>query len=430
MAYAGHQYGFPAVLGDGRALLVGEWEDPKGLLTEIHLKGSGPTAYARGGDGRATLRSVWREYLVSESLHALGIPVSRSLWALESSDRVWRDYPRRGGLLVRTAPHHGRIGHLEWGLQSLSPAAYRTYVAYMLQCTCSIWNGDPLPSLKGVAFSQDLVHAFLQNWSEKMADLLARWSGLGFVHGVLNTDNISLLAITLDLGPCAFLNQFQPSRSFSSIDHGGRYAFGQQASVMQWNLGILLSCLMPLLIESDRDTERVMDWARQFMRDFELRCQANLRQVHLAKLGLNPQKLTYSEFARQGLEDWLTFLEQKGLDYNHAYLNLERIAQSQPGPEAWLGFTPSLGWAAAWWEQWNVDSRSSLQQMQAMNASMIPRNHRVEEALDAWEFRDDSGPFDRLLRSLQKPYDRTDEQKILNQPPSQGDADYRTFCGT
>jgi len=454
MAYAGHQYGYFTMLGDGRALLLGEWQNDLGICYDVHLKGSGPTPFARGGDGYATLHAMLREFIITEALHALGVPTTRSLMVLETPYKVWREMDQRGGLLLRTAPHHVRIGTLEYANRALSPEDYARYAMVILNRSIGLWNGanalEQGRSLYGVGdFDPEAVRCYFEEWSRRQAELLAHWMRVGFAHGVLNTDNISLMGMTLDLGPCAFVNTYDLKRSFSSIDQYGRYAWGRQSEIMEWNAGVLLSCLLPLL-DSDHNERRAVLIAQDLLQQYRFCVEQALKRMQWMKLGLDPQRFSNHEEACSLVSDWQVWLEESRPDYALSYLNLEVILQeamqfdskSYPVQGGLLESSsrhisvdlPSRDWVARWinFLEGAGDGAclSSLAQMQSQNPSMIPRNHLVEDALDQKVLHDRDAGWDELLKAIREPYQRSELQRRLNQPPPLGDAGYCTFCGT
>lgn len=454
MAYAGHQYGHFTMLGDGRAQLLGEWQNDLGICYDVHLKGSGPTPFARGGDGYATLHAMLREFIITEALHALGVPTTRSLMVLETPHKVWREMDQRGGMLFRTAPHHVRIGTLEYAIRAFSPEDYARYAMAILNRSLEHWNGakafEQGHSLYGNGgFDPETVRCYFEEWSRRQAELLAHWMRVGFAHGVLNTDNISLVGMTLDLGPCAFVNTYDLNRSFSSIDQNARYAWGRQSEIMEWNAGVLLSCLLPLL-DGDCNEGRAMGIAQDLLQQYRSQVEHALKRMHWMKLGLDPQRYSSHEEACSLVSDWQVWLKESRPDYGLAYLNLEEILQqamqldsgtsSNQGQDMESSMRqrsvdlPPKGWVARWIrflkEAGDGACLSSLAMMQNQNPAMIPRNHLVEHALDQKVLHDRDAGWDELLKAIREPYQRSELQRRLNQPPPLGDAGYCTFCGT
>ena len=441
MAYAGHQYGHFTMLGDGRALLVGEWQNASNQSYDVHLKGSGPTPFARRGDGHATLHSMLREFLISEALHGLGVPTTRSLMVLETPTKVWRNTDQRGGLLVRVAPHHLRVGTLEYAIRALEPAEYARYAGAVLQRTTQWWAKEGALGREHSLYTPgpleaEAVGAFFEEWSSRQAALLADWMRVGFVHGVLNTDNISLLGITMDLGPCAFVNAYDLNRSFSSIDAQGRYAFGNQGKVMEWNASVLLSCLLPLL-DPEGNTTRAMQVARDLLEAFSTKCQEAQQQMIARKLGFDPINVRSNKRLLGLVEAWQSWMAATQPDYALAYLDLETLlAPSMDGaPMALHGpkKLPSDSWLSAWLNavgEAEGGPLAALQRMQENNPAVLPRNHLVEQALDEWVLSGRTELWDEIRLAFRRPYQRLERHRSLNQPPKEGDAGYTTFCGT
>lgn len=441
MAYAGHQYGHFTMLGDGRALLVGEWQNASNQSYDVHLKGSGPTPFARRGDGHATLHSMLREFLISEALHGLGVPTTRSLMVLETPTKVWRNTDQRGGLLVRVAPHHLRVGTLEYAIRALEPTEYARYAGAVLQRTTQGWAKESALGREQSLYTPgpleaEAVGAFFEEWSSRQAALLADWMRVGFVHGVLNTDNISLLGITMDLGPCAFVNAYDLNRSFSSIDAQGRYAFGNQGKVMEWNASVLLSCLLPLL-DPEGNTTRAMQVARDLLEAFSTKCQEAQQQMMARKLGFDPINVRSNKRLLGLVEAWQSWMAATQPDYALAYLDLETLlAPSMDGaPMPPLGpkKLPSDSWLSAWLNavgEAEGGPLAALQRMQENNPAVLPRNHLVEQALDEWVLSGRTELWDEIRLAFRRPYQRLERHRSLNQPPKEGDAGYTTFCGT
>lgn len=453
MAYAGHQYGHFTMLGDGRALLVGEWQNASNQCYDIHLKGSGPTPFARRGDGQATLRSMLREFLISEALHGLGVPTTRSLMVLETPHKVWRDYDQRGGVLVRVAPHHVRIGTMEYAIRALNPHDYALYAGAVLQRTTQYWAKEPslgreMSLYTPSSWRPEAVVAFFEEWSLRQAELLAHWMRIGFVHGVLNTDNISLLGVTMDLGPCAFVNAYDLNRSFSSIDTQGRYAWGHQVEVMEWNASVLLSCLLPLLAD-DGNTTNAMPVARGLLDRFRAQCQEAQTRMHFRKLGLDPDSSKGNGQVLELVKEWQSWLSATQPDYTGVYLDLEKVLESlmeasnqgQAGRPALMELQSGMNstidlpqpWLSGWLNAvWNSigGGEVALQRMRCSNPAIVPRNHLVEEALDQRVLHNRTGLWDDLVQAFREPYRRLPSEALFTQPPIDGDAGYQTFCGT
>ena len=398
MAYSGHQFGhFNPNLGDGRAHLLGEIETPDGLI-DLALKGSGQTPYSRAGDGRATLGPMLREVLISEHLHALGIPSTRALAVVTTGQAVARQFgPEPGAILARTAASHIRIGSFE----HLAARGQLDELQQLFDYTCA-------RHYPGISHPMELLQAVCT----RQAKLIAQWMSVGFIHGVMNTDNMTLSGESIDFGPCAFMDAYDPKQVFSSIDRGGRYAYQNQPSIAQWNLTRLAECLVALEPESQRDT--IIEQAKNLLANFMVNYRAEFEGLMAAKLGLSPLSASI-------LEDWLNLLEQQGVDWTqaHAYL---------PDAERWLALFKEPGPAQQWRTTWLAMS-PDLASMARINPWIVARNHQVEGALQAAQ-EGDLAPFERALSALQTPFQ---PPRNFNDwgPGSPGfAAGFRTYCGT
>ncbi|MCS6901103.1 MAG: YdiU family protein [Myxococcales bacterium] len=417
LAYAGHQFGgFVPRLGDGRALLLGEVIGKDGKRRDVQLKGSGPTPFSRGGDGRAALGPVLREFLVSEAMHTLGVPTTRALAAVLTGELVYREQPLPGAVLTRVAASHLRIGTVEYFAYQRDREALALLVEHALARHYPERVGAEEPAL-----------ALLDGVMEAQAALVARWLGLGFVHGVMNTDNCSLSGETLDYGPCAFLDAYDPGRTFSSIDHYGRYAFGNQPRILLWNLARLAEALLPLLDGDDKSKIGTLE-ARleRFPSLFEQAYGAVLRE----KLGLLQEQPGDLDLARALLDQ----MARDRVDYTLAFRRLTRLAESQEDTLSELFSNQELihTWLTSWRQRLAAEPTSAEERSQRMrraNPAYIPRNHRVEEALAA-AAQGDLAPFERLRSVLAHPWDDHPEHVELALPPGEEQWRYRTFCGT
>ena len=423
LAYAGHQFGsFVRQLGDGRAVLLGELVAPDGARRDLQLKGAGRTPFSRGGDGRAALGPVLREYLVSEAMAALGVPTTRALAAVATGELVHRDEALPGAVLARVAASHLRVGTFEYFAAREDREALQSLTKYALERHYP--GARPSDEAGGEAL------ALLEGVIEAQAELVARWMGVGFVHGVMNTDNTSIAGETIDYGPCAFLDTYSPARTYSSIDRGGRYAFGNQPRIALWNLTRLAEALLPLLAADESDAVRLAEGA---LEAYVPRFEAAYGEVLRAKLGLT----------RRGADDRLLardLLERMAAGHvDHTRL-FRRLCESARTPEAdaevaALFDDPGafLSWAEDWRrrvadEPGTADARADA--MRRVNPAFIPRNHRVEEALAA-AHEGDLGPFDALHAALARPFDEQPESAHLAAPPdAEFQEHYRTFCGT
>ncbi len=396
-AYAGHQYGHFTMLGDGRALILGEQESPKGELYDLQLKGSGPTPYSRSGDGRAALGPMLREYLMGEAMHALGIPTTRGLAVVETGQAVLRDGELPGAVLSRVASSHLRVGTFEFADATQQPQVLQELTDYAI--------ARHYPE---AATQQNPPAAFLEAVLEGQAKLVAQWMSVGFVHGVMNTDNVSISGETLDYGPCAFLDTYRADQVFSSIDRRGRYAYANQPGIARWNLIRLAESLIPVL---HTDQEAALTLARGLIESFADRYEGHYLSLMAAKLGILPEQAT-----RQLVDGLLGWMEETGADYTVTF----RVMTEGKTP---LGL-----------ETWCQDWRSRLpdfEMMAASNPRVIPRNHRVEEALAA-AVTGNYAPFHNLLAVLKTPFELKSGQEAYADPPKPEDlaVPYRTFCGT
>jgi uncharacterized protein YdiU (UPF0061 family) len=432
-AYAGHQYGHGTMLGDGRAILVGEQRTPTGALVDIHLKGAGQTPFSRRGDGRAALGPMLREFLVSESMHALGIPTTRSLAVATTGEMIPRDGLQRGAVLVRTASSHLRVGTFEYaaalGDRGLLEGLTRHAIARHDADLAAELATEP-------AIEPDLVARFLSRVVGRQAELLARWQSVGFVHGVMNTDNMTISGETIDYGPCAFMDAYDPNTVFSSIDRFGRYRYGQQPGIAHWNLARLAESLLPLL---DADAPRAIDRANEILAAFPERYERAWRAAFRAKLGLTAEEAECAGEAGGAddaalIRDMLAAMHAGTLDFTNTFRALTEGRAAASGlPPAWIE-----RWRARLLRESSAEMRTrvgdeltstAVEIMRAANPAIIPRNHRVEEALDAAEMGD-LAPFEALVSALRRPFNPGAEDTRFREPAPVGSERYQTFCGT
>ena len=454
-AYAGHQFGgFSAQLGDGRALLLGELIDRHGQRRDLAFKGSGRTPFSRGGDGRAAVGPMLREALIGEAMHALGIPTTRALAVVATGAEVLRENgPLPGAVLTRVAASHIRVGTFQFFAARGDTARVRQLAEYTIARHDADLVGQPGRFL-----------ALLERVAERQARLIAQWMNVGFIHGVMNTDNMTISGETIDYGPCAFVEAYDPAAVFSSIDSRGRYAFGNQPGMARWNLARLAETLLPLLVEDGADSEAALAGATQAIDDFPARYARHLLAGQRPKLGL--QRLAAEDTADDTpdtalAEDWLAMLHAGQVDFTLAW---HRLADAAAGDDAPLRalFADASG-PGAWLERWRErcageDAAASpagvaaaaaagstgsapaagaraaaarAERMRRVNPWVIPRNHRVEEALAAASNDGDLGPFDRLLAALRRPFEETaDNARYAEPAAAELTAGYRTFCGT
>lgn len=413
-AYAGHQFGNFTNLGDGRAILLGEQLAPDDHRYDIQLKGSGPTPYSRRGDGRAALGPMLREYIISEAMHGLGIPTTRSLAVVTTGEQVVRDEVLPGAVLTRVAASHLRVGTFEYVAALRNRALLEELVEYTLRRHYPALAATTTPALT-------LLDAVI----ERQAALVARWLCVGFVHGVMNTDNMTLSGETIDYGPCAFIDRYDPAAVFSSIDRRGRYAFANQPAIAQWNLARLAESLLPLL-HAEQSEGVVL--AEQSLDRFPDLFERNYLQGMRGKLGLLTDEADDLGLAAELLD----LMKVDNADFTNSFVMLTRLAAGEFVNER---LTAAPQWSS-WYEKWrnrlNRQPQSPVEVAASMgkhNPVVIARNHRVEEALLAAHGGDLDVMY-RLLEVLAQPYAATAANEPYRAAPPPGGAPYRTFCGT
>lgn len=421
MAYAGHQFGgWVPQLGDGRAILLGEVVGSDGVRRDIQLKGSGPTPYSRMGDGRAALGPVLREYIVSEAMAALGIATTRSLAVVTTGEAVFRERALPGGILTRVARSHIRVGTFQFF------AARRDDEALRLLANHVIDRHYP-----EALDHKNPYRALLDGIVGRQAELIASWMSIGFIHGVMNTDNMSVAGDTIDYGPCAFMDGYDPATVFSSIDHTGRYAYGNQPGIAHWNLACLAQCLLPLI---DPAEDKAMAIAQEVINSFPDRYRAAFEVRLLAKLGLESARQGDGDLA-QTLQDEMT---RGGADFTLTFRRLSDLTRAAGDGDGALRalFADSAGidaWLAQWRARLAVETRDDAARqaaMRAVNPIYIPRNHLVEAALDAAVEDGDLEPLQDLRAVLQTPFTAQPGQERYEQPPGPEEVVRATFCGT
>lgn len=417
-AYAGHPFGqFSPQLGDGRALLLGEVVDRLGRRRDIAFKGSGRTPFSRNGDGKCALGPALREYLVGEAMAALGIPTTRTLAVVATGETIRRDRALPGAILTRVAASHLRVGTFEFFAAHKGPDAVRQLADYAIN------RHDPQ-----IASQAQPYLALLDAVAERQAQLVARWLGVGFIHGVMNTDNTAISGETIDYGPCAFMESYHPQTVFSSIDAAGRYAYGQQAAIARWNLARFAETLLPLL---DSDAERALAMASELLDAFPSRHEACWLAVFRDKLGLDDTR-TAADDDWKLANEFLNLLQHGRIDFSQGFRALYDAARGSPEALKRCAELPEF---AAWHQRWQArqPSRSAerLAAMKRSNPCYIPRNHLVEAALAAAVEEGDLAPFERLLKVLEHPFDERPEDAVYAEPaPAAVTAGYQTFCGT
>ncbi len=413
-AYAGHQFGGFTALGDGRAILLGEQLTPDGRRVDIQLKGPGQTPYSRRGDGRAALGPMLREFIISEAMHHVGIPTSRSLAVVSTGEPVYRERVLSGAVLTRVAASHVRVGTFQWA------AAHRDHAASTVLADYT--RRRHYPEIEdGAGAHLALFEAIV----ERQAALVAQWQLVGFVHGVMNTDNMAVSGETIDYGPCAFLDAYDPATVFSSIDHGGRYAYGNQPAIAQWNLARLAEAMLPLFDANDESAiSQATAVLERFMDLFERYWLHGMR----AKLGLFDEQADDKAL----VDDLLQWMQRTGADYTNTFRML-----STPSPAAGAPTPGTDATYEAWRQRWQArlgrqpqSAEAAYAHMRAHNPAFIARNHKVEEALAAATDEGDLSVTERLLDVLTAPFDHARDLPDYSTPAPAGGAAYRTFCGT
>lgn len=410
-AYAGHQYGYFTMLGDGRAFLIGEQITPKGERVDIQLKGSGVTPYSRRGDGKAALGPMLREYIISEAMHGLKINTSRSLAVVETGKNVFREKMLPGAVLTRVASSHLRFGTFQY-------AAAQKELEYIKSLADYAINRH----YPQVLDSENPYREFLKEVINKQAKLIAKWQLVGFVHGVMNTDNMTISGETIDYGPCAFMDNYSLSTVFSSIDRNGRYAFGNQPAIGQWNVARFAETLLPLL---DRDEEKSIEIAKEELSKYQSIYQKEWLKGMRKKLGLRKE----IEEDTQLTVNLLELMEENKLDYTNTFIDLTFNKKDSE-----IFSSPQL---IEWKEKWNkrlelekVEDSEIIELMKKSNPAVIPRNHRVEESLDLAVNKRDYTLVKKLLEVLKDPFAHSKEQEEYAKLPEKSEVPYITYCGT
>lgn len=411
-AYAGHQFGHFTMLGDGRAMLLGEQITPENKRIDIQLKGSGRTPYSRGGDGRASLGPMLREYIMSEAMYALGIPTNRSLAVVTTGESVIRETELPGAILTRTASSHLRVGTFEYVSKWGTEEDLRTLADYTLQRHFS-----------GFEDESNRYLFLLKEVIKRQAELIAKWQLVGFIHGVMNTDNMTISGETIDYGPCAFMDTYDPKTVFSSIDMNGRYAYGNQPIIGGWNLARFAETLLPLLHD---DQKEAVDQAQEAVTGYKKLHHNHWLAGMKAKLGIFNEEQEDETL----IGDLLSVMQKSSADFTNTFraLTFEKTEDT-----AINGSDEFAQWYKRWQERLSRQQESkaaSHELMRSSNPAIIPRNHRVEEALDAAVEQGDYRVMERLLNVLSDPYAHSEEQEEYTTLPEPSDRPYRTFCGT
>ena len=404
---AGHQFGQFTILGDGRAHIVGEQVTPDGEIFDIQYKGSGRTPYSRGGDGKAALGPMLREYLISEAMYYLGIPTTRSLAVVETGEKVYREVPLKGSILTRVASSHIRIGTFQF------LAAHKDYEGMKSLLDFSIKR-----HFSNLKFSENLAIEFIKAVMQKQINLIVEWMRVGFIHGVMNTDNSTISGETIDYGPCAFMDHYDANTVFSSIDTQGRYSFANQPSIIQWNLVRLAECLLPLI---DKDEKRSIEIAQNLINTFSSLFKDKWLQMMKKKLGIKDQ----SEDDEELINNLIKWMQQKKPDFTNTFCNLMNYDHADDEEFEDDEFN---NWKREWKKR--VESKEYLDVMMSCNPTLIPRNYLVEEALSEAETDGKFDKFNELNEIISSPYQLKKVNIKYLETPSKTNIPYKTFCGT
>ena len=409
-AYAGHQFGHFTMLGDGRAVLIGEHVSKSNKRYDIQFKGSGKTAFSRNGDGRAALGPMLREYIISEAMNSLKIPTTRSLAVVKTGEDVIRENILQGAVLTRVASSHIRVGTFQYISARKNINELKTLFDYTVD--------RHFPNIKE---SKNPAIELLNNLIEKQCDLVIDWMRVGFIHGVMNTDNMTISGETIDYGPCAFMDAYDPKTVFSSIDQMGRYAYCNQPIITKWNLARFAECLIPLI---DNDQNKAIQIATKQINSFEIKYEEKWISMMKNKLGLFGHE-NQDKFL---ILDLLTWMHEKKADYTNTFCHLMKL---EPKKDKIFEDENFINWKSRWKERLLKNDNSlenSLKLMRDNNPLVIPRNHKVEEVLEAAE-QNDLRPINKILEILNKPYSK--HKEIVDyQTPSITTEKYKTFCGT
>jgi serine/tyrosine/threonine adenylyltransferase len=409
-AYAGHQFGHFTMLGDGRATLIGEHITKSNKRYDIQFKGSGKTAFSRNGDGRAALGPMLREYIISEAMSGLKIPTTRSLAVVKTGEEIIRETSLPGAILTRVASSHIRVGTFQYIATRQKEDELKNLLNYTIN--------RHYPEIKD---SSNQVLDLLNLLIDRQCDLVVNWMRVGFIHGVMNTDNVTISGETIDYGPCAFIDTYDPKTVFSSIDQMGRYAYCNQPAITKWNLSRFAECLLPLI---DKDQDKAVKIATETINSFEKKYEEKWMNMMRGKLGL----LGLDDKDKFLILDLLTWMHEKKADYTNTFCHLMNLG---PIKNKLYNNNDFINWKKRWEERLlknNDNPEKYLKLMRNNNPLIIPRNHKVEEALRAAN-QNNLEPIKKILKILEKPYD---EQKEINdyQLPSSSNEKYQTFCGT
>ena len=409
-AYAGHQFGHFTMLGDGRAVLIGEHISKKNKRYDVQFKGSGKTSFSRGGDGRAALGPMLREYIISEAMHSLSIPTTRSLAVVKTGEEVIRETPLQGAILTRVALSHIRVGTFQYIAARQKKNELETLLNYVIK--------RHYPNIEN---SKNKAINLLKAVLDKQIDLVVNWMRVGFIHGVMNTDNMSISGETIDYGPCAFMDTYDPKTVFSSIDQMGRYAYCNQPIITKWNLSRFAECLIPLI---DKDQNKAIELATEIINSFEKKYEEKWLNMMRDKLGLYGS----DEKDKFLILDLLTWMHKKKVDYTNTFCHLmnEEVQKDKSYEDENFKI-----WKKRWKVRLSINNNSTekyIKLMRSVNPLIIPRNHNVEQSLEAAE-KNDLKKINQFLEILNKPY--TKQKDIIKyQSLSLSKKKYQTFCGT
>ena len=406
-AYAGHQFGQFTILGDGRAHVVGEQVTPEGEIFDIQYKGSGRTPYSRGGDGKAALGPMLREYLISEAMYHLGIPTTRSLAVVETGEKVYREVPLKGSILTRVASSHIRIGTFQF------LAAHKDYEGMQALLDFSIKR-----HFRNLKFSKNVTVEFIQAVMQKQIKLIVDWMRVGFIHGVMNTDNSTISGETIDYGPCAFMDSYDAKTVFSSIDTQGRYSFANQPSIIHWNLVRLAESLLPLI---DKNEKKSIEIAQNTLNKFSSLFKNEWLQMMRKKIGIQDR----SEEDEELISNLVNWMQNKNSDFTNTFCNLMNYNHANDEVFSDNDFGT---WKKNWQER--VNNKEYLKTMTNTNPVLIPRNYLVEEALNEAETKGKLNKFNDLNKAISSPYqiEKVNIKYLIT--PSKTNIPYKTFCGT
>ena len=410
-AYAGHQFGYFTMLGDGRAILIGEHLSKNNKRFDIQFKGSGKTPYSRNGDGRAALGPMLREYIVSEAMHSLGIPTTRSLAVVKTGENVIRETPLPGAILTRVAASHIRVGTFQYVTATEDEKNLKTLFDYTIDRHYPKIKDSKTPAI-------DLLKIVM----EKQIKLVVDWMRVGFIHGVMNTDNMAISGETIDYGPCAFMDAYDPETVFSSIDHNGRYAYFNQPGITKWNLARFAETLLPLI---DKNKDKAIKIVTEIINNFGEIYKKNWLEMMKKKLGLIGEKDNNEKL----INDLLSLLHEQKADYTNTFCSL---MNEDVQNDKIFNNKEFIDWHQKWKEclaKNNNSTEESLKLMRSVNPIVIPRNHKVEEVLEAAN-KDDLNPFHDFLKVLEKPYENQSKTNNYQSPAPTSEKKYQTFCGT